>query len=366
MIKFIKSPIYYNWLSENLPNKSLHICSPFIKQSTLKQLLQKYNFERCNIDLKIIIRADETVFKQGSTDIASIEYLSELIQQFPNRVNVSIVDNLHMKAFLIDKDNLLITSGNLTERGIMLHGTRGNAEGGIACDDAEIIKEFLEYFDDIFNSGNLLTNYLTTHTLDDLKAKYISTTSTKPKNHSSESKNLFSIKAPTNKTTPIVYSRTSKQIEYIPQSGSKKICDRAIEYMYNTGAVTINELSIYLGSTAENEDSQNRLGSSVIHNTKMLGLSHSIKTDKGMKHNLTDIGIKYFLSSEDERIKILKEQSKDFLWIKDLKLLQEFHPDETIDNLIMDYLCNEPNPYKKSTAQRYKPAMKELFSYHNK
>ena len=58
-----------------------------------------------------------------------------------------------MKAYLIDGESLLVTSGNMTPRGLSECGTSGNVEGGIACDDKDVIKKFLSYYESVFNAG---------------------------------------------------------------------------------------------------------------------------------------------------------------------------------------------------------------------
>ena len=162
MLEFIESPIYNNWLQKNVPSNSLIITTPFIKFSALKRLLHFYKtFDDFTLaELKILIRGNKHDFLQGSSDTASIDFLASLQENHPDKVQVRLLRNLHMKSYMIDHTSLLITSGNLTHNGLMTISGSGNVEGGIASDDQEVLNKFSSYFNALFENGTDISSFV--------------------------------------------------------------------------------------------------------------------------------------------------------------------------------------------------------------
>ena len=149
--KFVKSPLFDNWFDkeENLPKKSLLICSPYFKKRAFDKIFDTYQVgtNSCKISIEILIRAQLNDFIQGSSDIATLDLLART-----NGIalaKVRRITNLHMKAYLIDNEKILIGSGNCTNKGLLNNKFSGNIEGGIATDDKEVISDFLEYYNSI-------------------------------------------------------------------------------------------------------------------------------------------------------------------------------------------------------------------------
>jgi hypothetical protein len=134
----------------------LLICSPFFKSYAFEQISNRYNLAELNQDFKldILIRGQLEDFINGSTDISALESLIQL--KLTNLDKVRRVTNLHMKAYLIDEEYLLIGSGNFTKSGLFFKGNSGNIEGAIRTDDKNVIGEFSKYYKEICSAGETL------------------------------------------------------------------------------------------------------------------------------------------------------------------------------------------------------------------
>lgn len=165
---FIESPIYDNWFKKFNPQKSLLICSPYIKKEALDRLISLYNLDEKDNDfeLKILMRGNTNEFTyQKSSDLSVFNSLLA-IKDFDIN-NVRRVTNLHMKAYLIDGTYLLITSGNLTNSGMFVLSRKENFEGGISTRDPGIVMSFLKYFSKIWQQSESLNDFY-----DDLISAY--------------------------------------------------------------------------------------------------------------------------------------------------------------------------------------------------
>ena len=165
---FIESPIFDNWFKKHYPQKSLLICSPYIKKDALDKIISLYKLNERNsdFDLKILIRGNNNEFTyQKSSDVSVFDSLISL-RGF-DLSNIKRVTNLHMKAYLIDMKYLLITSGNLTNSGMFVVSGKENFEGSISTTNGILIHHFLRYFSRIWNQGEELDSFY-----DDLISAY--------------------------------------------------------------------------------------------------------------------------------------------------------------------------------------------------
>ncbi|MBQ6934658.1 MAG: hypothetical protein IJN37_09765 [Clostridia bacterium] len=160
--------MFDNWFKKHYPQKSLVICSPYVKKDALDKLISLYNIdERSEFDLKVLIRGNVGEFTyQKSSDISIFDSLLS-IKKFDIN-NVKRVTNLHMKAYLVDERHLLITSGNLTNNGMFVISGKENFEGGISTNDPYIISQFIKYFSHIWKQGENLEDFY-----DELELAYI-------------------------------------------------------------------------------------------------------------------------------------------------------------------------------------------------
>ena len=381
MIDFVKSPTYQNWLLQNIPNNELHICSPFIKKSTIHKMLSDYKFDDKHefLKVKIILRGNIHDFEQGSSDVDAVEYLLELTKKYPENIFVKFISNLHMKAYLIDKEKLLITSGNLTPRGLMNYGTTGNAEGGIACDDTDVIKQFIQYFNDLFEAGEPIDSFVGHANL-----KEIVNVNKEPKPKSkSGTKSVYTIPAPeANKfveyadnneenTTfspfKIIINKTFfVETINIPQKATLINYEKALLFLCNkkNEHSTRDDLAVALGSKAKDKTLRARLVYGVIQNLELYGLVKSVSSNN--LPILTEQGIKYAYADNKTREDILRDQSKDLIWVKEIGELAKENPSASIRNIVLEYLCSKPLCYTKLTAQRYVTGMVYIYNLHKK
>lgn len=157
MIKFIESPMYDNWFKTHIPQKKLVICTPFMKQNALDRILKLYDVENQNkkLEIQVLIRGELNEFTYDKvTDFSVIETFLGI-----KNFNVDYfrrITNLHMKAYLVDDKELLITSGNMTESGMFVISQMENFEGGIATDEKDIICQFKNYFAHIWEQAERL------------------------------------------------------------------------------------------------------------------------------------------------------------------------------------------------------------------
>lgn len=157
MTEFVESPIFDNWFKKHFPKKSLWICTPYMKQSALNRLIELYGLdEGLNIELQVLIRGNTEEFTYNrSSDISIFDTFIDM-PGF-DILNFRRLSNLHMKAYLIDEKELLITSGNLTNSGMFAISMTENFEGGIATNDPKIVEQFIFYFMNIWNQSEGLT-----------------------------------------------------------------------------------------------------------------------------------------------------------------------------------------------------------------
>ena len=152
MTEFIESPIYNNWLKLHQPQESIICVSPYIKREAVDRIIPE------GVSAKILIRGNiEEFIYQSSSDIEALYpfYYSEQYDKHHFRR----LQNLHMKAYLVDGKELLVTSGNFTRSGMFLTAHRGNAEGGIATNDSKIIRQFLDYLDRLWQEAQPLNEF---------------------------------------------------------------------------------------------------------------------------------------------------------------------------------------------------------------
>lgn len=185
MFKFVESPIFNNWFADEnrLPQRSLLICTPYIKQEALDKLFRTCDIEAksTSLQIKVLIRGNLEEFTTSrSSDISTLDTFLSL-----NGFDISNfrrIKNLHMKAYLIDETDLLITSGNLTNSGMFAITGRENFEGGVATNDPTIIREFLGYFNHIWDQSEGLDSFYDT-LIDGYKRYVEETPAGRPRSH---------------------------------------------------------------------------------------------------------------------------------------------------------------------------------------
>lgn len=157
---FIESPIFDNWFRRHYPERSLVICSPYMKKSAVDKIISLYNLggRPDSFELKVLLRgnADEFTYHKSS-DISVFDSLTAL--GCADSSNIRRIGNLHMKAYLIDGRHLLITSGNMTNSGMFVISGRENFEGGLSVNNPSVIDGFLRYFSRIWRQSQALDDF---------------------------------------------------------------------------------------------------------------------------------------------------------------------------------------------------------------
>jgi len=112
-------------------NSRVRIICPFIKETAAKRLL-KHGRPKL---FEVITRYDLNCFRDGVSDIAALQLLLKA------GAKIRGIKNLHAKAYLVGEGHVIVTSANLTEKGL----TR-NHEFGFCAEDDAIAKSCHEYF----------------------------------------------------------------------------------------------------------------------------------------------------------------------------------------------------------------------------
>ena len=138
-MRIIKTP----WKNELLElvsksQKSIKITSPFVKENICNDLLLA---KPANTKLELITSFKLMNLYSGSLDLKAIE---KIIQQ--NGV-VRNHPKLHSKLDIFDDEKMIITSGNLTNGGLL-----NNYEYGIYSSDISLVTEAVTDFDSILNN----------------------------------------------------------------------------------------------------------------------------------------------------------------------------------------------------------------------
>lgn len=141
MIKTLKSP----WKNELLDlasrsDNSIKITSPFIKDNICSDLL---NAKGSETKIHLITSFKIGNIYNGSLDIAALEKI------IGNKGIVSNFPRLHSKIYIFDDREIIITSGNLTNGGLI-----NNFEYGIYSNDPILVSEVVSDFNVISANEN--------------------------------------------------------------------------------------------------------------------------------------------------------------------------------------------------------------------
>ena len=120
------------------------MCSPWITY-----LVNEFKGFKQDVNLKIITNFRKEDVKRGITDIDKLRALQDLGAEI--RYN----NNLHAKMVFIDGKTAIISSANLTKRGLSV-----NYEAGSVIKDYEKVQEAVEFFDNVWKDSEILTSEL--------------------------------------------------------------------------------------------------------------------------------------------------------------------------------------------------------------
>lgn len=151
-MRVIKTP----WKNELLElvsksQKSIKITSPFVKENVCDDLLIA---KPANTKLELITSFKLTNLYAGSLDLAAIEkviHSNGIVRSYPK---------LHSKLYIFDDEKAIISSGNLTNGGLLT-----NYEYGIFSSDISLVSEAVNDFDVILKNektGTIEQNHIET------------------------------------------------------------------------------------------------------------------------------------------------------------------------------------------------------------
>ncbi len=124
----------------------LRIISPWIKYDAFKYIIDK---TKANT-VYVISRFDRESLIRRSSDYRVFEY----IYSTPN-FEIRIDNSIHSKMYIFDDKYIYVGSANLTNAGFGLN-TEINKEIGFFTDNQDLIQQGISYFENIWNSGELL------------------------------------------------------------------------------------------------------------------------------------------------------------------------------------------------------------------
>lgn len=116
----------------NIAEKELLVASPFISNKPLKRIVQivedRQLLNSISVDIVANLAVDNLL--SGALDVAALLYL---VQAIPNST-VTYLPSLHAKIYIADTKVAVVTSANLTNRGLA-----GNREYGVLLRDPALV-----------------------------------------------------------------------------------------------------------------------------------------------------------------------------------------------------------------------------------
>ncbi len=142
-MKILKNP----WKDELIhlienSEKSIQITSPFVKEDICREILEA---KKPNIRFELI--TDLPNAYSGALDLTGLELIIK------NKGIVKSYPKLHSKIYIFDSKKAIITSGNLTNGGLLK-----NFEYGVLLDEIKIVSEIQGDFDKISKEASVVEN----------------------------------------------------------------------------------------------------------------------------------------------------------------------------------------------------------------
>lgn len=143
------SDTVYGEISRELSKaqKEVLICSPWITHivDELSTLGKKEGKKKVNI--KIITRLIKEDIEKGVTDLDKLRVLKDVFG-----AEIRYNNNLHAKMVIIDSSVAIISSANLTKKGLSV-----NYEAGVCLKDETRVNKVARFFNDVWHESELLT-----------------------------------------------------------------------------------------------------------------------------------------------------------------------------------------------------------------
>ncbi|WP_321540620.1 phospholipase D family protein [Flavobacterium piscinae] len=141
-MKIIKSP-WKNELMQMVSDakESIKITSPFVKENICAELLQH---KKSNSSLELITSFKLMNIYNGSVDLNGLEHIIK------SKGVVKNFSRLHAKIYLFDDKKAVVTSGNLTNGGLLQ-----NYEYGFYIDEPSIVSEISNDFNQLLRDETM-------------------------------------------------------------------------------------------------------------------------------------------------------------------------------------------------------------------
>ena len=138
----------YGEISRELSNaqQEILICSPWITH-IVEELSHFKKKKDKKINIKIITRLVKEDIEKGVTDLDKFRVLKD---DFSAEIRYN--NDLHAKMVIVDNSVAIISSANLTKKGLSV-----NYEAGICLKDKNMVIKITQFFNDIWNESKPLT-----------------------------------------------------------------------------------------------------------------------------------------------------------------------------------------------------------------
>lgn len=361
MTTFIRSPFWENWFMHNPVDRSLVICSPYFKKNALDKIIDQFELDddECILDVKILIRGTLDDFLQGSSDLTALDALLGL--RCIDVDNVRRITNLHMKAYLRDGEDLLIGSGNCTGPGLSFGGRIGNVEGGIQTYDENVIDDFYDYFEDIFDHAEPLSMFydsISDQYTEETLAPFRSRPTVVNRNASGERRARYDFRR--RRQDEVMPEQVLEMsVQDIPQFSS---FDHAVydtpflvdEANRRDEFLTFDRLGELLpGERTDTLVAKKKYGENHAKTAELLGLI-TILPEQTRKLQITPLGQVFLDATPEEKDRILTRQIMRTAIVRDIYSKYELTGSFDITQYLENYLSH-------STAVRRRPNVKVLF-----
>lgn len=139
----------YGEISRELQNvqKEILICSPWITHIIEELSSFKKKGEKKKIDIKILTRLVKEDIDKGVTDLDKFRVLKDVVD-----AEIRYNNDLHAKMVVMDNSVAIISSANLTKKGLSV-----NYEAGICLRDKNMVNKVAKFFNDVWKESKPLT-----------------------------------------------------------------------------------------------------------------------------------------------------------------------------------------------------------------
>lgn len=127
--------------------KSIKITSPYLKEHAVKQLIER---KQTDTALQLVTSFKLMNYHVGASDLSALDLIIN------NNGTIRNLQKLHSKIYIFDDQKAVITSGNLTNGGLV-----HNYEYGVLIDELKEVKRIEKDFDNLLNdkiTGEILAN----------------------------------------------------------------------------------------------------------------------------------------------------------------------------------------------------------------